>query len=297
MGLDIYLYTRAEQEANNAHTQGWEDAYAKHYDGETGELKPGHTEEGFKRDSDAVPPYQGSADQPSQLYPDHLFKRNYLRSSYNDSGFNRAVPDMLARDADLYTIFEPVIRDNPEPYETILDDGMIAPLEEVRANALAIAAELRESDPLRTMHVSAPILGSKDHQWDHLPTEDEVLAWYREEKATHDEYLAKFAEEGTEPREEHGYMNAKGEVFGFTRGMEVLAVTIGGNSLAGFSAQFPANTVGGQIGMMPQAVLVYRQTDEGKLSYIQSAEIIGEFCDYAIELVKRDGSCVMHWSG
>lgn len=298
MGLDIYLYTQAEQAANEAHEKGWEAAYSAHHDPQTGALKPGHTTEMWEAARDAVPPYIGSERMPSEKYPDHLFQKNYLRSSYNDGGFNRAVPDMLGRnEGGLYWIFEPVIGDDPEPYETVLTAEHIGPLELTRGRALAVAEELRASDPLRVMHVNGPMLGGQEHMWDHLPTEDEVLAWYRDEMRKRQEYVAQCAVDDKEAREEYGYMSAKGEVFGFSKGMEILAVTLGANSLASFSSQFPIGTVGGQMGAMPTAMLVYRQGDEGKRSYVESAEIVAEFCDYAVELIKQDGGCTMHWSG
>lgn len=296
MGLDIYLYTKNEQAANEAHTQGWDAAYHEYYDSD-GELKPGVTEEEFKAACALVPPYNGSGDRPSERYPEHFFKRNYLRSSYNESGFNRAVPDMLGREeGGLYWIFDPVIEGRDEPYETLLDSTFIAKLEFTKQRALSVASELRESDPLRATSVSV-MLGGADHQWHELPSEDEALAWYREEQVRRDESKAKLLAEGKEVPEEYGYMNAKGQVFGFTKGMEVLAVTMGRNPLASFSQNFPVNTVGGQMGIMPQAVLIYRLEDEGKAFYVQGAEIIAEFCDEANDLIARDGSCMMHWSG
>jgi len=43
--------------------------------------------------------------------------------------------------------------------------------------------------------------------------------------------------------------------------------------------------------------LVYRASDGGFDSYVQAAEITAEFCDEAIALIERDGSCEMSWSG
>ncbi len=294
MGLDIYLYTREEEQANNEHERLWEEAFNATHDEETGELKEGKTEEDWKAASATVPPYQGHANPKSEKYPDHLFNRRYLRSSYNGGGFNRAVPDMLGRqDVGLYEIFEPVIGDDPEPYNTTLTDEHIPALEQCGQRALEVANELRASDPLRSMSVMTT-LGSAEHLWHQLPSEDEALAWYREE----------VARKKLEPdKEEYGYSTAKGEVFGFIKGLEVLACTLGRNPLAGFSQQFPPNTVGASIGVLPEPILIYRMHDEGKLSYIQSAEIIAEFCEEAIMLVKQDGGCShtcpagTHWEG
>ncbi len=279
MGLVIYLYTKQEDEANNAHWQAWESYYQQWGD------KPDSPEKAAARE--AVTPYRSSETVPSQRYPDHLFGRRYLRSSYNSGGFDNAVPDMVGADHGLYWIFEPVIGDNPEPYETHLTSENIGALEEVQKRALQVAEEIRTCDPLRTLSAHCT-LGDGEWMWPHLPTEEQVLAWYREEQQRH---------EGRKDDTFEGYSTAKGQVFGFTKGLEVLAVTVGANPLADFSAMMPAGTLGASMGAMPHAILVYRLDDEAKDSYIQSAEIVAEFCDEAVELIGRDGSCFMHWSG
>ena len=103
MGLDVYLYSRAEQESDSTH-----------------------------------------GDVVSEKYPEHLFNRRYLRSSYNGGGYNRAVPDFLA-DPDrpaaygsLDWIFEPV-RVEPDEYETELTEALIPALEQAKARAIEAA--------------------------------------------------------------------------------------------------------------------------------------------------------------
>lgn len=297
MGLDIYLYSRKERAEELAHEEGWEAAWAKHHDEESGDLKPDTTEEAWLADKDSVPK---SADVPSvtsERYPEHLFNRRYLRSSYNDTGFNKAVPDMLGRDdksGDLYWIFEAVLDGRDEPHETVMDASFIPKLTEAKERALQVAVDVQASDPLRVMKASGPTLGDKEWMWDHMPTQDEVLSWYREELEKH---------KAAPPRPEgsldlgEGYRSAKGEVFGFKKGLEILAVTLAANPMTRFSRQFAPGTVGWSMGQDPVAVLVYRMGDEGKQSYVESAEIIAEFCDEAIELIKADGDCIMHWSG
>jgi hypothetical protein len=48
---------------------------------------------------------------------------------------------------------------------------------------------------------------------------------------------------------------------------------------------------------IPGVHLIYRAADEGFESYVQSAEIVAEFCEEAIALISVDGSCEMSWSG
>lgn len=257
MGLDIYLYTREQAEQNERYEVASNAFYER-------EDWPSEAEREAARD--ALPEYVGRTDVPSERYPDHLFNRRYLRSSYNNSGFEGAVPDMVGKQHGLYWVFETVR--GSEEYETALTEASVPALEEAKARALQVAEELRTCDPLRTYSSSCHI-GPAEHMWSEPPTEDRVLAWYRQEK-----------EENAERYADGGYSNAKGNVFGFAQGMEVLAATVGCDVLG-----------------RPAAVLVFRLGKEAHESYVQSAEIVAEFCEEAIELIRKDGSCLMHWSG
>lgn len=260
MGLDIYLCSRDQAAANDAHAAASNVVYGRSdYD----QLTDAQRDDLHK----AIPPYAPSGDVPSERYPDHLFNRRYLRSSYNGGGFNRAVTDFVGADHDLYWIFEPMGR------EWDGDDGIITEtdvpaLRKARKRAEQVADELRAADPLRVMSES-PMLGDRDHMWSRLPGEHEVLAWYRDEKARH-----------ADRADGDGYANAKGLVLGFAKGLEVLAVTLCRDVLG-----------------RPAAAVVYRPDGETVESYVQSAEIVVEFCDEAIALIERDGSARMSWSG
>jgi hypothetical protein len=265
MGLDISLYTRAEHEQTERHDAEWNALWERK---ESGAI----TEAEYDEQRKGVTDWATHQNPPSQLYPEHLFNRRYLRSSYNGSGFNRAVPDFLGTpdEGDLYWIFAPMHR------EWDGDDGILGPddvprLAECRARAELVAEWLRKCDPLRVEAIHAPMLGSADHMWSKLPNDDEVLAWYRDEQAEH------AAQDRNEPFGE-GYSNAKGTVFGFTQGMEVLAVTLGRDVLR-----------------QPAPMIVYRSA--AIVSYVQSAEITAEFCDEAISLIEADGSAYVSWSG
>lgn len=260
MGLDIYLYTKAQAEANDA----YEKASDAHY-----EREDWPSDEERERAHEALPKCELATDVLSEKYPDHLFNRRYLRSSYNGSGFERAVPEMVGQDHGLYWIFEPVKL--ADQYDVELTEASLPALEQAKARALQVAQEIRDCDPLRTTSVTAHF-GHREHMWHEPPSEEQALAWYREEKAKNADRDNPFGGEG--------YSNAKGGVFGFAEGMEVLGATIGQNILG-----------------MPSAILIFRMGREGLDSYIQSAEITAEFCDEAITLIRRDGGCSMHWSG
>lgn len=258
MGLDIYLYTRAQAEANERYEKASEAFY---------EREDWPSEEERTKAREALPPYETQTDVPSERHPDHLFNRRYLRSSYNNGGFESAVPDMVGENHGLYWIFEPVRLD--DQYEVELTEASIPALETAKSRALQVADELRACDPLRTCDATA-MVGPQDHLWSDWPSEDQVLTWFREERERH----------AASPFGDGGYSNAKGTVFGFDRGMEVLALTAGRGVLGG-----------------PAAIAVFRLDDEVKQSYVASAEITAEFCDEAIGLIRKDGSCSMHWSG
>jgi hypothetical protein len=262
MGLDVYLLTKVEKAADDAHEAAF-DAWwetAKDLEGD---------ERDASRKAANIPPGAGCTEVPSERYPKHLFNRRYLRSSYNGGGFNRAVPDFLGEDKGLYWMFEPV-RGESDEYEFEMTDGSVKALEEVKARALEVAEALRTCDPLR-VESAGVMTGLAEHMWSELPTEEQVLAWYREEAAKH-------ADRMKDDMFGEGYSSAKGTVFGFTEGLEVLALTTGRNFLGG------------------QAIVVYRPKREVLESYVQSAEITAEFCDEAIELIRKDGSALLHWS-
>ena len=260
MGLDIYLYARAEHEQNQAHNKASEELYERpDYD----RLSDAEKSALYS----ALPPYASTTDVPSERYPDHLFNRRYLRSSYNGGGFNHAVPQMLATSDGNYPeergsldwIFEPVRLE--DQYDIELTAGSIDALRQAKARALEVVEALRASDRLRVMTVS-PNMFSEPPTY----TDDDALRLYREAVAA-----GRIRPDG--------WWSTK-DMDGFGAGLTVLAA-IPGKATFG----------------IPGVHLIYRKDDEGFESYVQSAEIVSEFCDEAIALIERDGSCYMSWSG
>lgn len=274
MGLDIYLYTKERQAFDTARDDAWDKFWERTKDLPEDEQK---AEREKANESGELPAYV-SLDEglKSSKHPEHYMNPHYLRSSYNQSGFNRAVPDFTGQPHDFYWIFEPVRGDSDE-YDFELTEASLTALDECIERAEQVAQELRECDMLRVDAVGTALVGALDHMWKEPPSEAEVLAWYREEARKRAELTPEQLEKAKDWGE--GYSNAKGDVFGFTKGLEVLAVVAGQSVLR-----------------MPSAIIVYRAEDSVEY-YVQAAEIVVEFCMEAQRLIRRDGGCHITWSG
>jgi hypothetical protein len=266
MGLDITLYAAEQAEHNATYEAACEELYAEGPDGKSPSDRMSDEEYEAWRQLNGE--WQGATDVPSQRYSDHLFNRRYLRSSYNGSGFNHAVPQMLGstdgpqyphQRGSLYWIFAPMDREW-DGDEGILDQDDIAKLRVSKARALQVADELRKSDRLRVITTSPNMFRAAP-----TTTDDEALAMYR-------------AQAETRTRIPGWWSNAEMDVFG--DGLSVLAAVPG-------QATFG----------VPGVHLIYRFAEDDMDSYVQSAEITAEFCDEAISLIERDGSCRISWSG
>jgi hypothetical protein len=267
VGLDVYLYSSEQAAANAEYSKASDEAFAAGPDGKSPWDVMTDEEKAAWRQRYS---YTTAQDVQSERYPGHLFNRRYLRSSYNGGGFNHAVPEMIGTAGDsaqypnergsLYWIFEPMGREW-DGDEGLLTAADIPKLRDCKARAEVVAEELRKADRLRVMTVSPNFLMAP-------PTFDnnDALRLYR----------AEVERRSIGPSD--WYSSRDLEVFG--DGLEVLAAVPG-------KATFD----------VPGVHLIYRQADDGFESYVQSAEITAEFCDEAIALIERDGSCEMHWSG
>ena len=211
----------------------------------------------------SITEYAYAEDVPSAAHPEHLFNRRYLRSSYNGAGFNRAVPGLIGDGHDLYWIFAPMEREW-DGDEGVLTADDIPKLRECKARAEQVAAEIRASDGLRVMSLSPNQFAGTDFL---KVDEDAAIAMVREKAAA--------------PKTPFGsgwWSSLNFDWFGGD--LEVVATVWGGAVLGG-----------------PALHVVYKGSDEGRESYVQSAEIVAEFCDEAVALIERDQSAFMVWSG
>lgn len=263
MGLDVYLYDKATHEQNQKHNAEWEALYNRE---ESGEI----TQEQYDAERMTITPYPGHRDVASAKHPEHLFNRRYLRSSYNGGGFNRAVPDFVGEDHDLYWIFEPMGREwDGDTGELTGDD--IPKLRECKKRAEQVADELRRCDPLRVITVSPNQLsGAGFLEIDSAG----ALRLVRE----------KIEQHKASEREDDGWWSSRDmEWFGGT--LKVIAMVPGGKRrLLG-------------DGKWPCVHVVYRAEGEGFDSYVAAAEITAEFCGEAIGLIEQDGGAYISWSG
>lgn len=262
MGLDISLYERSQSEQNEQAEAEWEALYEKK---ESGEI----SEEEYDIQRKLITQYDfTSGDAKSEINPEHLFNRRYLRSSYNEGGFNSVANNFGGHD--LYWIFEP-LNVNFEDWNGWLDSGEIEALKECRERALQVAEEIAGWDRIMVTEFRGPLLGSQDHLWDKLPTQEQVLEWGREE----------LTKERNDAFSSGGYSSGKGTVF--PEGFEIHAITLG-------APQFSFDG-------LPVAYGIYRASDETFKFYEEAARITAEFCDEAISLIKRDEAVMMNWSG
>lgn len=123
----------------------------------------------------------------SSLYPDHMFKIGYLRSSYNGSGTNNYLKAILGKD--LYTIFNP---DHIAAY-SFQPDWKTA-LETVREMIEDLQEQLRAYGNLHVDFIETSYGSSSIH------TKEAAMTVYKSEKDDH----STFSE---------GYSNAKGHFY------------------------------------------------------------------------------------
>ena len=145
--------------------------------------------------------------------------------------------------------------------EGLLDATDVEKLRECRSRAVEIGEALRSSDRLRVTTVSPNMFRPPPEV-----TDDQALEMYR-----------KVVAEGRVRADDGWWSNVDMECYG--GGLTVLAAIPGKDTFT------------------PGVHLIYRAQDDGFDSYVQSAEIVVEFCDEAIALIERDGSCEMSWSG
>ena len=149
MGLDINLAPRGYAQDSERITREW-DTWA---DGQPHPIEQVHR----------LP------EEDSVFDPNHLFKTTYLRSSYNEAGFNNRVPQML-RDPNttLYDIFAPVLPDGGQTYLIVVTDADA--VRECQRRARSIADRLGPMDsPLLATTVlnigTVPMKGAEAITW------------------------------------------------------------------------------------------------------------------------------------
>lgn len=224
MGLDIYLYRytqdrarvlAAEEAYETFSEQVWaEVSGGKKYD----ELTEAQRAEARARTAAykqthglgewGEPDGREKVELDSPTYPKHMCKIGYLRSSYNEGGFERVAGNLTGKD--WHYVFQPADR-----YEFAPDwDAAL-----VRARELLAA--MRAAKPYRVTTFSAERLTG--------PTKldsQRALAIFLEEQARHEANRARFPD-----REPYDYSNAQGTFF--MAGPLAIRGVIGGQDVLG----------------------------------------------------------------
>lgn len=251
MGLDIYTYTKAEHEPMEEYARRWDDN--EDYDWEA------DPEKEERRALDSKISRIGETVK-SEQFPDNINERRYLRSSYNDSGFNRRVPMATGNDKhDYYGILAP-LREGDEYKIKVADLDAVAA---ARANAVEVVEQLeankdkkvRFSYDVTVVNPFAPSLPET--------TEEEALALANEQLDRDNPFGG-------------GWSSSQGLFV--PDGMNVVAVIPGKNC----------------IGSLSVHIITEETLHE---SYLESAKVLVEFLDELAMLVERDGEAYIHWSG
>lgn len=266
MGLDVYLYTKAEQLQNEASTKEEEDFYGPEW--ELYETKTEEERETFRANRQFS--WVSNTDVPARAYPGEstLNNRRYLRSSYNGGGFNSAVSKFLGREATYEWIFSEAIGIREHEYDKWWTEEDIPALKIAHERALEVAYDLRALElPLSVLTVSGNMFSAPSTLQD-----TDALTWAKAEAEKESEAMKFFGGGGWE--------NGTGHYFTTDSPLRVVAAV-------------PGQDIFGK----PAVHLVYRPEDGVTESYIQSAIIASEFAEEAIELIREDGSCYVSWSG
>lgn len=272
MGLDVYLYqSRKDDKAKLNQAEKEYDEYTSKLWAETDPMKydyiPEERKEKIRKLSALM---EEKLDLPnlrvlekqikidSPTYPEHYFKIGYLRSSYNDSGFNKIMRDLIGKD--LTDIFEP-----DEEYEFTPN----------WKRALKIATEMldeakekvRETGGDRVLTLHFPAFTKKED----LPKSTQEAA-----KIYQAQLERKSAFKG-------GYANAFGEFYL--------------NEPIQIKAMMPGTEEGILSGTRPCVYLVVHPTgdNEGAKWYIQALEITIEMIEFVLSQ-KNPEEYYLHWS-
>jgi len=267
MGLDVYTYTRAEQEAHDAFAARWNEDSDEGNDNPYGKPYGEWTEDEKKAEWAEREALPGPTSTPSQKYPDNINSRRYLRSSYNAGGFNSFVPEVTHNDSfDYYGIFSPL--GDLNDYLIKVDDP--AKVKECRDRAVTCAAALEK---LRGEHVYRAdpqrAISLRPQDTDGPMNQEQALRYFHTMRMEHAEKAD----------------NSGWDAFGTAQGdfwlgdpLEVVALIPGVDFMG-----------------TPCVHAIHRFKMHE--SYIDSAHVLVEFCDELLDLIAQDGHAYLHWSG
>jgi hypothetical protein len=241
MGLDVFLRKFVDCDAHVAYEKRQEEQHGKHW-GESFAATGKKYEELTKDEEDAAyelyksmnetwdranPPTEREVEPESieinsKVYPDHMFKIGYLRSSYNDGGINHVLSNTIGKD--LYYVFFGGREEEPREYHTKPDwPACLVRAREVRDD---FARDCAKGGGYAVMRVRYNGLRGFD---DLVKDEKSALEMFRVELDKHRERLAKLEAEGKKPDstwDSGHYSNIHGH-FMLSKPMRVAGIILG----------------------------------------------------------------------
>lgn len=204
----------------------------------------------------------------STLYPEHMFKVGYLRSSYNDGGINSKLRALLEENKDLYYIFG-----HPDKE----DYAFVPNWEESLVRAKEVLKEFRKvADAGFEVHKFSPNIFRDPNTLPKSP--NEAMAIFKAQYAKHIESPSMFGGD---------YGNRDGD-FMMGHPMTVVAV------IPGIRESIAAKLYGKED-IDPVTYVITRANKEKLDWYVQALEIVVETCEYVLAQPDKD-QYYFHWS-
>lgn len=212
----------------------------------------------------------------SSKHPDHYFNKGYLRSPYNDAGFNLFVQSVIGKD--FYSIFDPIVLEVPSEEEKASWSEEewfyhVHPLysKEHLENALQHVKEVIEE--LKVLPNYAVKTVEAEENGPFLTTQ-EALKWTMEQKENENPYNY----ETPLPN------NASGRAwFGFVDPMNVVAI-IPARKERYINEEFASLFKLSNLDLSSRVVYIVYEVEGLMDYYIQQAEICQEFIEKALTL-------------
>jgi len=295
MGLDVHLYQYFDvakaDEMEDAYDKGttaiWDKitggkGYDKCSDAEKDEARKQSAELGDKLGMvkgeygwHSIPDtIQREAVVPdSEIDPEHMFKLNYLRSSYNEGGVNHVAKIATGKDG-LYWIFDRE-RDEEYRFQPDWNQSHMRALElarELEANAEANGGDLI------VMEASVNMFSDPAEVAARCSSKEDALKLFKDELEKNKD---------SEPFGGGGYSNGIGEFY-INDPLQLVGIIHGG------SDNIMASLVGG-AGSKPCTYLVCRGSDDRLKSYVDSLRITAEMCEFVLKHDTPE-QFYLHWS-
>lgn len=302
MGLDVTLckhpdyaaYKRYEERKekahNKIHTECSLDGKKKLDDGEYDKYR-----KACDKWDEEHPPKPNEVDpvrieNNSKVYPDHMYKIGYLRSSYNDGGINSVLRNTI--DLDLYYIFHVPGRGPEGDYHIAVDwDASLARAIDVRDR---FAKYCEENGGYSVRRIALNVLSPPNAI---VKDERDAMRVFNENMSKHKKRLAEIAAKGEKPNphwDTGNYSNIHGD-FHLTEPMRVVA------HITGIEENVIAKLKGAGNAMMPCTYAIYegfkeKPEDRHYEWYQRALEITVELCEFVIAQPDRD-QYRLAWSG